>query len=216
MINNLKEKNPALKVFSVFDTEFKNYGRVVTDFDASDLIKEAKKLELPEVGVRYMAGIDSMEALEGAQKLQMELYGDIPAQVGCCWGHNSYLNATEWHTGSEINVAVTPMVLLLAHLWEIEDGELSTDRFVAFYVPAGVTVEVYATTLHYTPCQVSDAGFNCVVGLPKGTNTALEEKPQSKYIMARNKWMICHVDNESAKNRGVHPGIQGENHKVNY
>jgi hypothetical protein len=63
---------------------------------------------------------------------------------------------------------------------------------------------------------VNDGGFGCVVGLPKGTNTALEEKPECKYITAKNKWIICHVDNEAAKARGYTPGISGENFKINY
>ena len=215
MLELLKKKNPNIEVYSVEDAEFASYGRIL-DIDLSDIIEAAKKIENPEAGVRYVASEESFECLEGAVKMQRDLYGTLPAQTGYCWGYNSLLNASEWHTSSEINTAVTPLVLILGHVWDIKDGKIDSSSFKAFYVPEGVTVEVYATTLHYTPCQVNDGGFGCVVGLPKGTNTALEERPECKYITAKNKWIICHVDNEAAKARGYTPGISGENFKINY
>lgn len=52
---------------------------------------------------------------------------------------------------------------------------LDTAKVKAFRVPAGVLVEVYATTLHYAPCHTDEtAGFRVLVALPRGTNT---EKP---------------------------------------
>lgn len=44
----------------------------------------------------------------------------------------------------------------------------------AFRIPSGTAVELYATTLHYAPCNASDGGFLVAVVLPKGTNEALE------------------------------------------
>ena len=68
----------------------------------------------------------------------------------------------------------------------------------AFLIPAGTTIEVYATTLHYAPCNVAASGFKCVVVLPKGTNTdiTLEEKhtPEDDLLFARNKWLLSHPD----------------------
>jgi len=36
--------------------------------------------------------------------------------------------------------------------------------------------EVYATTLHYAPCNANENGFRCVVVLPKDTNLSLENR----------------------------------------
>ena len=81
--------------------------------------------------------------------------------------------------------------------------------------PAGTTIEVYATTLHYAPCNVAASGFKCVVVLPKGTNTdiTLEEKhtPEDDLLFARNKWLLSHPDANIA---GSVAGIKGENLSV--
>ena len=79
-------------------------------------------------------------------------------------------------------------------------------------VPAGTAIEVYATTLHYAPCHVNESGFQCVVVLPKGTNTELTfEKAaegEDKLLTAKNKWLIGH---EEAAIEGAFNGLKGEN-----
>ena len=126
------------------------------------------------------------------------------------------MNATEWHTSSEINIAVTPLVLILGHIWDIENGKIDSSKFKAFYLPAGTVVEVYSTTLHFCPCEVDENGFGCVVALPKDTNTNLEVEPQDKLLFRKNKWIIAHEENLALINRGVISGITGKNHKINY
>ena len=75
-------------------------------------------------------------------------------------------------------------------------------------------VEVYATTLHYAPCQVSEDGFRVAVVLPKGTNTDKPEyAPQNeedKWMTARNKWLLAHAEADEAKN-GAYVGLTGVN-----
>ena len=90
-----------------------------------------------------------------------------------------------------------------------------SSKMEAFLIPAGTTIEVYATTLHYAPCNVAASGFKCVVVLPKGTNTdiTLEEKhtPEDDLLFARNKWLLSHPDANIA---GSVAGIKGENLSV--
>lgn len=126
------------------------------------------------------------------------------------------MNATEWHTSSEINIAVTPLVLILGHIWDIGDGKIDSSKFKAFYLPKGTVVEVYATSLHFCPCEVSKKGFGCVVALPKDTNTNLEVEPQDKLLFRKNKWIIAHCENEALINRGVVAGITGTNYEIKY
>ncbi len=76
----------------------------------------------------------------------------MPIQIGMVCGHNSTLNCLEYHQDSEVNIDAADFILLLAKQSEIENGMLDTSRIKAFRVPAGVFVEVYATTLHYAPC----------------------------------------------------------------
>ena len=136
--------------------------------------------------------------------------------MGFCNGFNTYLNAVEYHRSSEINVAVTDMILLVGRQQDItEDYTYDTDQIEAFLVPAGTAVEMYATTLHYAPCMTSENGFRCVVILPKGTNTDVEipadAKGEARLLTARNKWLIAHED---AKIEGAFCGLKGENVSV--
>ncbi|MCI8387602.1 MAG: DUF4867 family protein [Clostridiales bacterium] len=214
-LEELKAKNPELDFYSVNDESFARYGCVLTQ-DYSSLIEAAKQLEYPAEGSKYMPSVESFEALPIREMIKEELFGELSVQLGNCWGYNSYLNALEWHKNSEINVAATDLVLLLAKLDDVKDGKLDSAKVKAFYVAAGEAIEVYADTLHFCPCQVSYDGFNCVVVLPEGTNTDLENKPSDKLLFRKNKWIFCHEDNEGLKAKGVVPAIYGKNYKVNY
>lgn len=216
MLDRLKEKNPDIKMYSVLDEEFRTFGRIIKDVDTREILKVAKQIELQEVGVRYLASEENFEKLAIAEEIRNEVFGTLPTEIGYCWGHSSFLNATEWHTSSEINIAVTPIVLFLGHLWEIEDGKTDASKFTAFFVPEGVAIEVYATTTHYCPCQVQDEGFGCVVVLPKETNTQLEVQTKDKLMTAKNKWVVAHNDNHAMIARGITAGISGENLELKY
>lgn len=214
MLDKLKKLNPQIEFHSVFDVAFKTYGKTL-DLDTEEIIKMAEKLEMPEA-VIYMPSVKEFESLNIAKEIYERVFGAMPVEIGYCYGHSTMLNATEWHTSSEINIAVTDFVLLLGHLWEIDDGSIDSSQFKAFYVPKGTAIEVFSTTLHYCPCQVDDAGFRCVVALPKCTNTALDVQINDKRITARNKWLMAHVDNQSKIEQGAVAGITGINHKIKY
>lgn len=216
MLDILKKKNPDIEFYSVQDEEFKSYGRIITNLDTSEIVAAGEKIELPEEGVSYTPTEKSFEKLAIAGKIRDELFGTLPLQLGYCRGHSSFLNATEWHTSSEINIAITPLVLFLGHVWEIEDRKIASSKFKAFYLPKGTAIECYATTLHYCPCQVSDTGFGCAVGLPEGTNTALEKNLEDKRISAKNKWILYCEGNKAAIARGAEPAITGINYQIKY
>ena len=155
----------------------------------------------------------ALEYTDAFGVLQNNAYGGMPIQIGMCNGHNKALNACEYHRDSEINVALYDMVLLIGELKDVtEDFKYDTSKIEAFLVPAGVAVEMYATTLHYAPCHVEDKGFKAVVVLPKGTNYDLTFKPNStkedRLLTAVNKWLIAHED---AKIDGAFNGLVGEN-----
>ncbi len=126
---------------------------------------------------------------------------------------NKKLNALEYHRSSEINVAVTDMILLVGMEQDVkEDYTYDTSQIEAFFVPAGTVVEMYATTLHYAPCMTAETGFRAVVVLPAGTNTELDfpvgESGEERLIAAKNKWLIAH---EEAGIEGAFCGLKGEN-----
>ena len=142
-------------------------------------------------------------------------YGGMPVQLGWCNGHNTRLNCLEYHRDSEFNLGTEDFILLIAKQDEIAKGVLDTGKVKAFKVPAGVLVEVYATTLHYAPCHCDPGkGFRVLVALPQGTNTdkpAIENKSsEDKLLWARNKWLLAHPDSSEAA-QGAHVGLSGEN-----
>ena len=204
-----------MKVYSVFDEAFKPYGKVLEGYDTTELMAAMEKIALPESGTAYEPGIASLEECRIFKCFQDRAYGGMPVQLGMCWGHNTKLNCLEYHRDSELNVGTEDFILLLAKEDEIENGVLDTAKVKAFRAPKGAAVEVYATSLHYAPCEVPEAdGFRVAVVLPKGTNTPKPEyKPQNEedtWMTARNKWLLAHPESSEAKS-GAHIGLKGIN-----
>lgn len=204
-----------MEIKSVFDKDFAPYGQIHEGYDLNCLLAAMKEIPLPESGTAYQPSIPALEATCVYGQLQNIAYGGMPVQLGMCWGRNTKLNCLEYHRDSELNVGADDFILLLAKQDEIVDGVLDTAKVKAFRVPAGVLVEVYATTLHYAPCHVNEAeGFRVAVILPRGTNT---EKPEftgeygdSKLLWARNKWLLAHPDSAEA-GQGAAVALVGEN-----
>lgn len=187
----------GMTVRKVTDPAFKAYGRIITGYDFSGLLKAMEQTPLPE-DVIYIPSLPEMEALPAAKELENGIYGQMPIQIGCCNGHNKKLNAVEYHRDSEVDIAVDDLILILGKQQDIEeDHTYDTSRMEAFLVPAGTAVEVYATTLHYAPCHVKDEGFRCVIVLPRDTNLDMEpvevKDPEDRLLFARNKWLIGHA-----------------------
>ena len=204
-----------MEILSVFDKEFAPYGKVLEGYDTAELVAAMKKIPLPEEGTAYEPGIASLEACKIFTEFTDRAYGGMPVQLGMCWGHNTKLNCLEYHKDSEVNIGTDDFVLLLAKEEEIVDGVLDTAKVKAFKGPAGVAVEVYATSLHYAPCHLdAAAGFRTAVVLPRGTNTYMPEIAagnfEDKLLWARNKWLLAHPDTSEAK-AGAYVGLVGEN-----
>ncbi len=204
-----------MKIYSVNDPEFIPYGKVLEGYDTGCLLKAMEAIPLPESGTAYEPGISALEATSVYGRLQNCAYGGMPVQIGMCWGRNTRLNCLEYHRDSEVNIGCGEFILLLAKLDEVADGMLDTSAVKAFRVPAGVPVEVYATTLHYAPCHTEGReGFRVAVVLPRGTNTAVPGgaplNEEDTWLTARNKWLLAHAESDEAA-RGAHIGLRGAN-----
>ena len=192
-----------MEIKSIFDAEFSPYGQVHKGYKLDGLLAAMKAIPLPESGTTYQPTIPELEALPIFELFGANAYGGMPVQLGMCWGRNTKLNCLEYHRDSEFNVGTHDFILLLAKQDEIVDGMLDTAKVRAFRVPAGVLVEVYATTLHYAPCHIGETeGFRVAVALPRGTN---EAKPvikaiteEDQLLWARNKWLLAHEDSAEA------------------
>lgn len=202
-----------MEIKKVTDDAFSAYGKVLEGYDFSELLEVMKDTPLPEDEVVYVPGVKAMEEATVSERLKKSAYGGLPIQVGYCNGHNLKLNALEYHRSSEVDIAASDLILLLGRQQDIqEDYTYDTAKVEGFFVPAKTAVELYATTLHYAPCQASEEGFRCVIVLPEGTNQELDfsvaSEGEEKLMTAKNKWLIAHED---AKIGGAFCGLKGEN-----
>ena len=205
-----------MKIYSVFDPEFKPYGQIVKGLDGAvqEILAGLAETPLPD-GVGYVPTDPVLQELPAAVEISEHCFGGMPVQLGWCNGHNTKLNCLEYHRDSEFNLGTEDFILLLAKQDEIVDGVLDTSKVKAFKAPAGVLLECYATTLHYAPCHAdASKGFRVLVALPWLTNTdrpVMENKTAEDEIMtARNKWLLAHPDSSEAKS-GAKVGLSGEN-----
>ena len=199
----------------VTDSDFKKYGQVLKNYDCSEIIEKMKSNTPLPSDVIYEPSIKELEDLQIAEELRKREFGELPIQIGYCNGNNYILNAVEYHRSSEINIAVTDLILLIGCQQDIEDDfSYDTSKIEAFMVPAGTIIEVYATTLHYAPCNANEDGFKCVVVLPRDTNLPLEngayKTGEDALLFARNKWLIGHKDTDLGE-QGAFIGLVGEN-----
>ncbi|MBR1708612.1 MAG: DUF4867 family protein [Clostridia bacterium] len=203
-----------MEIKTVYDPLFVKYGRIVEGYEVSGVLEALAKTPLPEA-TAYVPLEPTMQSAAGAEELGTALFGGMPFQLGYCNGHNTKLNCLEYHRDSEFNLGTEDFILLLARMEDIEDDLLDTGKVVAFKVPAGVLVEVYATTLHYAPCHADPAkGFHVMIGLPKETNTAYRPakgpNARDNWLWARNKWLLAHPESSEAA-QGAAVALTGVN-----
>ncbi len=85
-----------MKIYSVNDSEFKQYGRVLT-LNVEDIVKEAEKIEMPSEGSVYIPSCEEFETLPIMNTVKDGCFGTLPIRLGYCYGHSNMLNALEWH-----------------------------------------------------------------------------------------------------------------------
>ena len=192
-----------MTIESVFDPAFAPYGKVLEGYDTAALLETLQKVTPVPEGVEYVPSQPELEALPIAGQLSVNAYGGMPIQLGWCNGHNTKLNCLEYHRDSELNLGSRDFILLVAKREDMEDGRLDTAKVQAFHCPAGVLVEVYATTLHYAPCSAKKgAGFRVLIVLPLGTNGPRPEispkNEEDRRLWACNKWLLAHRESSEA------------------
>lgn len=205
-------------IYEITDTEFMRYGKVLTGYDFSDLFEVLEKeIEIPEDGFDYVASVKAMESLPVAHELSIRCFGGMPIQLGAVFGKNDTLNCLEYHKSSELNIAQNEVILMLGKQEDLVNNQLDTSNVKAFRVPTGTGVELYATTLHYAPCNLEPAGYRVVCALPRGTNgpkpEGLTAEGEDCLCMGINKWLLAHADAPEIKN-GAFRGLVGTNIKL--
>ncbi|MHB0858589.1 MAG: DUF4867 family protein [Anaerolineae bacterium] len=217
-IRKLQAANPHLGLLPVDAPAFGRYGRVLSGYDASQVIARAKPLVPPAEGVVYEPSIAELEAPAAFNEaIAREVYGGMPVQVGWCYGKNVQMAGLEYHKGNEVVVCLTDVILLVGLVQDIAYGEqvtFDTSTVRAFYAPEGSAVELAAWTLHFAPIQVTkDTGFATLIYLPRGTNAPLEgevtRQGENALLFGVNKWLIVHPDAAALVADGGYPGMVG-------
>ena len=204
-----------MNIKPITDPSFAVYGKIIEGYDLKPLIDKMVAItEKPDSRVIYRPGDEQLESLDVSRELQMNFFGGMPIQVGYCNGSNHALTSFEYHRDSEINIAADDSVLILARQQDIIAGKLDSNKAEAFLLPAGMAAELYATTLHYAPCNApGSGGFRVAVILAKGTNTKKPEiaikNEEDKMLMACNKWLLTFAGTREASN-GAFVGITGD------
>lgn len=141
-----------------------------------------------------------------------DVYGGLEAQAGICAGRNKVFNGIEFHQGSETVVALTDCVLFVGKKSDMVGQTYNGERAECFFMEKGQIIEMYDSTLHYSPCNTGDY-FITVVILLKGTNTPLENP--SGLLTKKNKWFITHKTVEAKVKQGCVVGLLGEINYIN-
>jgi hypothetical protein len=221
MIDKIREANPELHIYEVLDPNFRKYGRILSNIDPSGMLSVLEnRTEIPAQGNTYTASFAMLEEDPMIPVIRNKVFGGMEIQAGFCNGHSYQLNALEYHKCPEVNVTNTGAVLFLGSTDDIDGNNIHSSRVKAFYLPAGVVIELHPRVLHFAPCRIREEGFKCIVILGKGTNLPLEKldtelSDEDKLLKARNKWMIAHPDFIKATGNNAFPGITGENLAIN-
>jgi hypothetical protein len=211
----LIERNPHFNWISLSDFSTLGLGRLLGGVDVAAFVSYLEKsVELPE-RVAYVPRDERLQHLECTHFIQDRVFGELPIQAGYCVGHSRRMNALEYHVGSEVLVAASPMMLLLDRSTQIVDGRYNSSSLKALYVDEGTVLELFANTLHFAPIEVRPDGFRAGIVLPDGTNLPLDRVAPAKgdLLFAKNKWLIAHPESPSAA-RGAHVGITGKNLEI--
>lgn len=218
ILSRLRAANPALNLLPVSDPAFERYGRFLTRYDPSEVIAKAKAILPTSERVVYEPSVAALEApMAFNTAVIQEVFGGMPTQVGWCYGRNLRMAGLEYHKGSEINVCLTDVILLVGHVQDIVFGEqitYDTRQVAAFWAPAGAVVELSPWNLHFAPIHTTEGGsFATLVYLPRGTNERLpfnvEKVGESRLLFAVNKWLLVHPDIEGLVKAGAYPGLVG-------
>ena len=102
-------------------------------------------------------------------------------------------------------------MLLLATLFDLEDGRLDSGKVKAFLLMPGEAIEVYGTTLHYCNRYTRTTALNA--GMPaEGHQYPPPPPPRGQAPYRQQQVLLAH---ESCPEIGV-PAIFGENWEVKY
>lgn len=198
-----------MEVLDICSSKFKTYGNIVSiEYHAIEKFVNDNILHNIK-DCPYTPSIKTLEEFSVIGELKRSIYGELDIIAGIVQGHNMVLNGIEYHQGSETIIALTDYYLVVGHRWDIKENHYDTNNVEVFFVPKGTTIELFSTTLHYTPIQAHESGFLTICLLLKGTGNQLCDGRQG-ILKKCNKWFIAHKDNVEKIKDGDYPGLDGK------
>jgi len=220
-LEKIRQLNPNITIHHVNDLAFTKYGRVLDKKSFLDYFHYLdQKTFVPAIKNTYIAHDEDLKNNINTTVFN-RIYPNQSLQYGYVNGQNTQLNALEYHKSNEVNLMLTPLVLFLGLVTDIEHNAYHVHKLEAFFIPEYTVIEILNTTLHFSPCKVDDSGFKCGVVLPYGTNMEfvkiLNKKSDEDHLMFKtNKWLLAHPENTSIIELGAHVGIIGPNLEIKY
>ena len=210
----VRKVNPNYTILDVTHPEFKAYGTILEGYDDAAIKEYAEKeIVIPKEGNSYSPSNDELEKFDIIKKLEADVYAGLSVEAGECAGNNTAFSAYEYHQGSEVNIVLTDVLMVLGKREQAVEGIFNAQEDAKiFYVPAGTIIEMYSSTLHYSPCIVDKTGFKVIVVLIKGSNEPFEGKFESKNeeIVKKNKFQLVHETRIDKIAEGIKVGLVGE------
>ena len=193
---------------SILVPEFNKYGRIITEIDFTDLCNYARSIiSIPSKGNEYNGSLIDLEDHPTTQEIRTIVYGALDIQVGSCCGHNRCITAVEYHQGSETIIALTDCLLKLGHRCDIINNTYQESKMETFFLRSGEAVELFSTTLHYSPMETSHEGYAALICLPQGTNSDISVSEVTPLVKKKNKFMLVSPQRLDKIKEGYIPGF---------
>jgi len=214
-LNQLRKINKHIKIKGITNLAFRKYGKIVTGYDFTEMIKYIEeKTPVPEEGVVCVPSAEALENTEVFKRLKSKYFGWMPLQAGYCNGMNSKLNYLANHKSNKIIIAITDIIIFIGKFQDILEDQYDIKKVEAYFIPEGVAIEIFSTTLHSLPCKMEMGGFRCAIISIKGTEGLIKTEDIEKYMLvSKNTWILAHEEYTEINNK-FKVGLMGENLQI--
>lgn len=216
VLSDFQKLNPDYQILTLDDPKFAQYGVVYHQYDQylPTITKTMDLVEIPATGSGYVPSFKQLEALPEIQKMSRDVYAGMPTQAGQTVGHVDSFSAIEYHTCSELNIMLNDVIMVLGKRQTLDQtGEFNPNNDGdIFFVPKNTVIELYNSTLHYAPIEVTKGGFKVIVILEKGTNEDLPKGfvTSNKRIVKQGKFQVVHQSRTDKIAAGAVVGVTGK------
>lgn len=212
-LEEFRAANPDLEILPVTDSSFADFG-VIYNYPLAEIEDVMNHVAMPESGSTYLQSIPELEKTEAIQAIGRDVFAGMPIDAGATIGHTDDFSAFEYHQCSELNIMLDDVVMVFAKRQTLDkQGTIDPRRDgKIYYVPKGTIVELYNTTLHYAPIEVTKSGYKVIVVVLHGTNLPLPAgfKSGNPRVVKQGKFQVVHPVRQDKIAQGYQVALTGE------